>query len=90
MRRHPRYSSAFNGISVLDLPADRIALNRGVYATYSLNLEPIKVNAPREHSVPNNTQDTQKETQVVVEALQKLLRQQKPPQSQFGLAHPIR
>jgi len=88
-----RYSSAFNGISVLDLPSDRLLLNRGVYATYSLKLQPVRAAAPREHTAPNNKKDPTKETEVVIQALQKLMRSEKiqqKPFAEFGLAHPVR
>jgi len=94
MRRKHRYSSAFNGISVLDLPADRLLLNRGAYPTYNLKLKPIHRLKPREHVAPDNKQDTSKETQVVISALQKMLRQQTKidprKEAEFGIAHPVR
>ena len=93
MRRRPRYSSSFNGISVLDLPKDRLLLNRGFYPTYSLKLKPIIKHKPQQH-VADNKQDVSKETTVVIAALQKMLRQQTKidpqKQAEFGIAHPIR
>ena len=90
MRRKLRYSSAFNGISVLDLPSDRLQLSRGVYSTYRSDLMPQREAIRRKLPQQNMKDDAKsKETRVVIDALRKLMRQQKTTeQAQFGTERP--
>ena len=93
---HNLVSRAYNGDSILQLPVDRIFLNRGVFATYDgKNFRPApRMRQPgQDERPPPDSGSASKDTTVVLEALQRILRKKEDkPDSwgEFGQARPIR
>ena len=91
-----KISRAWNGDSILALPVDRLFLNRGVFATYDAAKfsAPPRFQQPGQQRPPQDKQDPSKDTSVVLEALQRILRKKedKPnlPFGEFGQARPVR
>lgn len=87
-----RISRAWNGDSILDLPVDRLFLNRGVYETFDGGkFLPAPGFQQGQQRPPQDKQDTSKDTSVVLEALQRILRKNEDKPSSFGRqARPIR
>ena len=92
-----KVSRAYNGDSILDLPVDRLLLNRGVFPTFDgATFKPAPRGPhPGENQRPaKDEQDPSKDNHVVLEALQRILRKKedKPnkPFAEFGQARPIR
>ena len=92
-----KLSRAWNGDSILALPVDRLLLSRGVYATYdgAKYRPPPRVARPGDNQRPPQEKgDSSKDTHVVLEALQRILRGKEDapnrPFAEFGQARPIR
>ena len=75
-------SRAFNGISILKLPADKLTLNRGVFVTYDpLHLTPAR--QQKDFKRPEEDGTRSKETQVVLEGLQRILKRKEEKPKTF-------
>ena len=91
---HHKISRAFNGDDILRLPVDK-ALVRRVFATYDRkHYTPAVGVLPQQTRQPEKG-SSQKDTSVVVEALQRILRGKedepnRKPFAEFGQARPIR
>ena len=91
-----RMSNAFFGTSVLDLPVDASFISRGFYITYDTKTyRPAPNNQnfvdPKGDPKPNSATG-QQDTKVVLQAMQRLMRNVKEPEpfAAFSQSRPVR